>query len=164
MSFRKTDFKNSRKWREWSHSHEPWWIQWLFSLSSSFLMLFSTWGMSTPWVTILEILPYVTTIVWSPVFSDHSTSLFLSLSSLQTPWSQILTKVLFLTNSLPIQFDFLSRLHCYCYGSQVFKASFKSASHVLRNQLIQNSQHVKSVSLPDLASHCQIFCWWSTLR
>ena len=49
--------------------HRPW-MQGLFSLASSFLVLFSIVGKSTPWVTILEVPPYVTCVAWSPDSSD----------------------------------------------------------------------------------------------
>lgn len=135
----------------------PWWIQVLFSLASPFFMVFSILKMSTTWVTILEILPCVTTGVQFPAVSDHLLFFCLLVAS-KPPGSQILTKVLFLSNSLPLQFDFFSRLHRYGCGSQVFKESFKATSRVLVNQLIQDLWHVKSVSLPDLPPHCQSFC------
>ena len=113
--------------------HRPW-MQGLFSLASSFLVLCSIVGMSTPWVTILEVPPYVTCVAWSPDSSDLFLFFCLLVAS-RLSEAQILTKVWLLTNFLPVQCDFPPRFHHYCYGSQVFEECFKTTSHISETSL-----------------------------
>lgn len=105
---------------------------------------------------------YATTLVLSSAFSDHHTSLFLSLSALQNPWSQILPEFCSWP-VLPICYlTFCPRLHIIIQ-LWVFKEP-KTTFHAPTSQPMQNGQRVNSMSLPALPSRCQGIHCCSTLQ
>lgn len=105
MTFRKIDFKDSGTCHEWDCYQEPTTHPICHGgYSDYFHLLLIFFKMLIPWITILEIVSYFTTLVCSSAFFDHSASLFLSLRTFQTPWSQILPK--FCSWSVPSVYNF----------------------------------------------------------